>query len=252
MTDWYRNTEWNSEIAEAFEARLARSRSQKAQYLRIQGVTLASSHPDVAIDLLERCASIGDDFETAPALASIATIWLGRGELEPALAALERATIQEERVPDVSTNAPRDFCFLVTLHEQTDRYDRALRILRWLPPVSFGAAGYARNGALAVILFHRNETEKAAAHAEQALSAALDRETPLAGKLTMHPDAIVKQIDNPFTKRLLKILEAGKGRARARRLRAVSGTAVTRPGMQPTADLPETRRDVRSWLQAVV
>jgi hypothetical protein len=43
--DWYRNETWNSEIEEAFEARLKRSRGAyyKAQYMRIQASYLLSS-----------------------------------------------------------------------------------------------------------------------------------------------------------------------------------------------------------------
>jgi len=40
--NWYRSTEWNAAIAEAFEGRLARSRSSRGEYLRIQGSTLAN------------------------------------------------------------------------------------------------------------------------------------------------------------------------------------------------------------------
>jgi len=39
--NWYRSTEWNDEIAGAFEAKLARARSSRLEYIRIQGVTLA-------------------------------------------------------------------------------------------------------------------------------------------------------------------------------------------------------------------
>lgn len=39
--DWYRSTEWNDTIAATFEVELARSRSSRREYLRIQGATLA-------------------------------------------------------------------------------------------------------------------------------------------------------------------------------------------------------------------
>ena len=52
--DWYRNSDWDAEIEAAFEARLARSRSQKAQYLRIQGSILKEARPQVATDRFGR------------------------------------------------------------------------------------------------------------------------------------------------------------------------------------------------------
>ncbi|MFJ3384773.1 MULTISPECIES: hypothetical protein [unclassified Curtobacterium] len=39
--DWYRSVEWDADIAAAFEAKLARARSARGEYLRVQGSTLA-------------------------------------------------------------------------------------------------------------------------------------------------------------------------------------------------------------------
>jgi len=211
MEDWYRNTTWNDTIAAEFDGRIRRTRSQKAQYLKIQGITLASSFPQVAVELLERCAEIQDENETAPALASIAGIWLKLGDVDRAIDALNRATAQEEKVPEVGTNAPRDFCFLVAFYERVQLYERAWGILQSLPEVEFGAAGYARNGALAVILAHRGDAAAAGTYAENALRAALDQSISLPGGLKMNPDAVVRQIDNPFTARLIEIHSLSRG-----------------------------------------
>lgn len=208
MSDWYRNTNWDENIAKDFEERLARAR-QKADYLRIQGIALGDSHPAIAIQLLERCVELKDPNWTAPALASIGGILLKQGKIDETINALDRATLQEELQPDgVWTNAPRDFCFLVALHEKRELYDRAWEILQLLAPVDFGAAGYARNGALSVIQAHRGETKEAANYAEKALRSALDQDANLPDGLELNPDAVVRQIDNPFTERLLEIRDA--------------------------------------------
>ena len=58
--DWYRNTNWNKEIAADFEARLKRSRGafNKAQYLRIQASylldSLSKEYQLIGVNLMER------------------------------------------------------------------------------------------------------------------------------------------------------------------------------------------------------
>ena len=56
--DWYRKTTWSSRDAEDFERHLARSRRQRAQYIKIQAQTLAGTGQvqvaDAAIHLAHR------------------------------------------------------------------------------------------------------------------------------------------------------------------------------------------------------
>jgi hypothetical protein len=57
--DWFRSANWTPEIAEAFEAKLARARhSNRAQYLYIQGATLTAANDEqtreVGRSLLQR------------------------------------------------------------------------------------------------------------------------------------------------------------------------------------------------------
>jgi hypothetical protein len=51
--DWFRSSRWNEQIAEDFERRLARSRGQRNQYLRLQGLHLCAQ-PDAAFRQIGR------------------------------------------------------------------------------------------------------------------------------------------------------------------------------------------------------
>ena len=67
VSDWFRNTAWDDSIQAAFDAKLAQCRTQRAQYLRVQGSILKESHPGAALALLRRCIETGDEFQVAPA-----------------------------------------------------------------------------------------------------------------------------------------------------------------------------------------
>ena len=128
MPDWYRNTEWSPAIAQDFEARLARSRGQKAQYLSLQGLALVPKHADVAAGLLHRVVERGDPHETVRALATLATAYLAQGNVEGALetyeAALERQIVQ----PNVVAVQPADYLFVIGYFRAASRIPAAVVI----------------------------------------------------------------------------------------------------------------------------
>ena len=166
---WYRNTDWNDEIAAAFEARLARARTQKSQYMRIQGQALARSHPDAAISLFERVVETGDEAEVAPAHFHCALAHVAKGDIDAALAALQAAIDQQRRVPWSRTGAALDYCFLVGYFSRRDHFAAALVLLGTVAnPLSFESLQEA--AARAMIMAETGSAEAAKHHAVEALA----------------------------------------------------------------------------------
>jgi hypothetical protein len=64
--NWCRNTSWSDAIEAAFFRRLARAQ-KKSQYLLAQASLLTSSHPQVALRLLDQYFALGDDLLQAQA-----------------------------------------------------------------------------------------------------------------------------------------------------------------------------------------
>lgn len=203
--DWYRNTRWNADIEAAFDAKLARSRSQKAQYLRIQGSILKDSHPEAAIRLFDRCIAERDPFQTAHALLDMAHAYYVMGDVERALVTLEATVEQQVQEPISRTTAPYDYAMLVALHERTERYDRALEMLASADDPLFATMVFEAEAARAVIYASKGEVERAQRAARSAMSARGVR----TGWIPGHPDVgVVPDGDDPLSKRVRAIAEA--------------------------------------------
>lgn len=217
MTDWFRNSHWTPEIEAAFEQKLGRSRSQKAQYLRIQGSMLKDTHPEVAIRLLERCAEAGDETQIAAALLDSAHAHYRLGDVTGALTRLEAAMEQEAVQPMFRTSAPFDYAMLVVLHDRKERFDNALAVLDDSGAALMPVMEFQRSAARAIILSAKGRNAEARAAAESALTA----ESVEAGWIPGYPDVgVVPNHDNVLSVRIREILsDSGMTRAVTRRRR---------------------------------
>lgn len=200
---WYRNIEWTPEIEAAFDTKLARTRRQKAQYLRIQGSILKDARPDIALKLLQRCIDTDEEFHVAHAHLDSAHAHIVLGDLDSAIESLEAAMEQERRFPMFRTGAPFSYCFVVAYHERRERYDAALAILDGLGSGSFASTDFEAEAARALILWERGRRCEARDAAGRALEAASLEASWIPG----HPDVgVVPGLDKSLGKRLANIV----------------------------------------------
>lgn len=169
MSAWYRNTEWNDEIAADFEKRLARSRHQKAQNLSIQGHALIPKHPEIARDLLQRAVAFDDPCETPRALAFLALALLAIADVDGALATYEIALERQAAQPNLIAVQPSDYVFLIGLFGRAERLPAALPIADALPDLTLFGPDPQVHAAKALVYEMAGRGEDAGMHAALAL-----------------------------------------------------------------------------------
>lgn len=207
--DWYRNTEWNHEIAATFHAKLARARSQKPQYLCIQAGCLAKRHPDAALGLIDQYLDTDDTFHLATARDVQGQAYLALDQLDPAVSAFKQALLREEEFPNVTSNTRLDFPRLVALRRIREEYDYALDILnsRFKPQeLAMPVNRYIDQGVRALIAHDLGDRDRAREFACAALDAASDRTSVFA----KHPGiGLVESTNTDFGRRIKRIAKRG-------------------------------------------
>jgi hypothetical protein len=126
--EWFRNKDWNAEIAARFDSKLRRARD-KPQYLRIQASYLADVQPEVALTLLDRYFALGDHFDMAAAFVDQSTAHLAKRETDAALYSLQRALARERERPNLQTQAWCAYADLVVSEPRPDLFDDVLAVL---------------------------------------------------------------------------------------------------------------------------
>jgi hypothetical protein len=207
--DWWRNTSWDEDLEAAFFNKIARARN-KSFYLRCQAGFLASSHPEIALRLLDQYFGLGADSSEAEAHFYRARAHVALRNMGGAVAAFEAALAREDAVPNFRTSAFLALPVLIATERVSAYYDRAIQVLmkhkdRPTHPVE----RYQWHGTLALILHEQGQTLEGENEARQALEAA---------KIThsgfrYHPDfGLVDDTADEFGNRLKQI--ANKSRSR--------------------------------------
>jgi tetratricopeptide (TPR) repeat protein len=199
MADWFRNTTWDDTVEHAFNQKLRCARS-KGQYLRIQASTLATSHPQVALKLLDLYFELPDAFDHAQAHVDRATAYLALGRTRDAIMSYEAALEREAQFPNLQTQAYLNLPYLVATQGLNDLYDRATALLeehknRLMFPVDL----FRWHASYALMASDIGESRASSLHAVEALEAAAQeksgfRHHPAVGLVTEQYDEIIERV----------------------------------------------------------
>lgn len=203
-SEWFRNTIWNESVERAFDEKLRRAR-RKEQYLRIQACTLARSHPEVALKLLDRYFELPDDFENAQAHVDRATALAQLGRTSEAIEGYEAALAREAKFPKLRTRAYLDLPYLIATRAIREQYGRAVEVLlaheaRLKFPLGFPVDRFRWHAARAFIAAETNEPAVAKLHAEKSLEATRCEHSgfryhPFVGLVTEEYDRVIEKLN---------------------------------------------------------
>lgn len=210
--DWFRRKTWTKADQDAFIARLNRSRSaaKKAQYLRIQALSLQSVGTEEM--LRASIALLNQFFEEYPDAFDLAQAYLQKAECLLALGDESGATeyfrsaleVERER-SSVQTTASLKFGWLVVERDLRDLYDEALQAIETNTEpgrMIFPYEHYMVNAVRAVITEERGYHEIARELAQRALDAASQTDSGF----RYHPNVgLVRDTENPVHARLVQI-----------------------------------------------
>jgi len=169
--DWYRNTDWNIEIEEAFFKKLGRARTQKLQYLRIQAGYLSDTHPEITLKLLEEYfePAIKDNhFDIAQAYLEQASAFVSLNKILKANNAFKKALQREKEYPNMKTGAWKIYSIFIVRTKQKNKYDEILEVLATHDRLTFPIDRFIYLAIKAIILNEKGDTEIAITFASQA------------------------------------------------------------------------------------
>jgi tetratricopeptide (TPR) repeat protein len=169
--------------------------------LRIQACTLARSHPNVALKLLDRYFELPDNFDHAQAHVDRATALLALGRVGDAISAYEAALAREAVFPSLQTQAYLNLPYTVATRGIREQYPRALELLHLHESrIMFPVDRFCWHAARALIAADTGEIEASQVHARRALEAAASdhsgfRYHPSVGLVTEQYDGVIAKLE---------------------------------------------------------
>jgi tetratricopeptide (TPR) repeat protein len=134
---------------------------------------LQITHPEIALQLLDRYFTLPDDFDYAQAHVDRARAFVALGRFEEGLASYEAALQREIEFPKLKTEAYLALPYFIAVHSIEDKYDRALELLaKHESRLMFPVDHFRWHAAYALILGARGDETAASGHARRALEAA--------------------------------------------------------------------------------
>ncbi|MEO3691693.1 hypothetical protein [Roseateles paludis] len=187
--DWYRQAEWTPDAALEFERRLARSRGQRKEYLRIQALTLAdSSSPEDARAAITLARRQLDGAETgihaAQMHATMAKAAATLGDNNGAIEAYRCAVDLEAKRPNVRGYHYIDYAWFASVRGLSFLFDEVLTAIErnWeKQDLMFPFNRYRYFGSLALIAASQGDETAAQQMARQAMASVAKEKGPLPG-----------------------------------------------------------------------
>lgn len=213
--DWFRCETWDEQTRVAFEARLARSRTpfHRAQYLRIQGLTLIDTHKRREVEagraLLERVIA---DYpkelsEVSGAHSALAHSYVWENRLDEAIEQQRLCLIAESGVGISHRTEIRLAGALLANDPTTAEVDEVASLLGEFRDQAFFHSEHWRIAvALARLRANQGDAHGAAVHAREALALLADN-TP---KLQRHKNVGLIETDPETVKEMQKLASPGR------------------------------------------
>lgn len=206
--EWFRNTDWNASIAEAFHAKLAKARSGRDQYLVIQAMTLIHTHPKVALELADFFLETGNQEAGVNMLRGLEARAEALGELKRGnemCATYREAFAMWEAIPSLGGLARFHYPMYVARLKISDDYDLALTKSHEAKDILGSPQGaFLKCAARALIYWEQGRADAARVNADMAVRFGNIRHKGLS--VSYDPKVIIFD-DKPALKRLMGILK---------------------------------------------